>query len=120
MKITKEDLIKLLEEKSVEEVLELRKEVVEAVNYYLEEHDYIQTLSEDNLKETIYKALVARDSSWKSQNRDVYFGIDDELYRAEIILNKVDNEELEAIEKWHREQCHFCKMARQNKKKTKL
>lgn len=116
MEITKEDLIKLLEGKNVDEVLELRKEVVEAINYHLEEYGYIQTLSEDTLKETIYKALVARDSSWKSQNRDVYFGIEDELYRAEIILNKVDDEELEAVEKWHREQCYFCKMARRNKK----
>lgn len=104
MILTKNDFAELLEGKSVDEVLKFRKEIVEVINEYLEKNDYMQTLSEDSLKETIYKALIERDSSWKSENREIYYGINNELFRAEIILNPIEIERLEAIEWRHRTQ----------------
>src|SRR6056297_593496 len=91
-----------LEDKDPEEILQIRQDIIEASNDYLEKHLPLQIAKENHLERLIYNLISKEYITFKNKQKKILLSVNGKLHKARVILFPASDEEVQAIEEKHR------------------
>lgn len=91
-----------LEDKDPEEILQIRQDIIEASNDYLEKHLPLQIAKEKHLERLIYNLISKEYITFKNKQEKILLSVNGKLHKARVILFPASDEEVQAIEEKHR------------------